>query len=117
MNPARWLNSAWMLRCWGEARAFRRATGCVAATQAEVLATILRRNRDTDFGRTHRFSRLDGPHAYQASVPLSRYDDYAEAIRRIGEGDRDVLTRDPVELLEPTSGSTGGGRSARSRDA
>jgi len=108
VNLAWWLNTAWMLRCRGEASALRRATGRLAATQAEVLAAILRRNRDTEFGRTHGFSRLEGPRAYQARVPLSRYDDYAEAIRRIGEGERGVLTRDPVELLEPTSGSTGG---------
>jgi len=108
MNAAWWLNSSWMLRCSGEARAFHRATGRVAATQAEVLAAILRRNRDTEFGRKHGLSQLDGPRAYQDRVPLSRYDDYADAIRRIGEGERGVLTRDPVELLEPTSGSTGG---------
>ena len=108
MNAAWWLNSAWMLRCSGEARAFHRATGRVADAQAEVLAAILRRNRDTEFGRKHGFSRLDGPRAYRERVPHSRYDDYADAIRRIGEGERGVLTRDPVGLLEPTSGSTGG---------
>jgi hypothetical protein len=108
MNAAWWLNSVWMLRCSGEARAFHRATGRVADAQAEVLAEILRCNRDTDFGRRYGFSRLDGPRAYREHVPHSRYDDYADAIRRIGEGERGVLTRDPVRLLEPTSGSTGG---------
>ena len=54
------------------------------------------------------FRQIDGPHAYQQRVPLSRYEDYAEAIDRIAEGGRGVLTRDRVELLEPTSGTSGG---------
>ena len=57
MSLAYWLNTAWMLKCVGEARAFRRATRAVARTQAGLLAEMLRRNRDTDFGRVHGFAR------------------------------------------------------------
>ena len=102
------LNTAWMFSCAREARAFASATRQVAATQAEVLASILRQNRDTEFGRAHHFHGIDGPHAYQQRVPLSRYEDYAQAIHRIAEGENHVLTRARVELLEPTSGTTGG---------
>jgi len=102
------LNTTWMLRCSAEAWAFRRATRRVARAQAGVLAAILGRNRDTQFGRDHRFARIDGPRACQEQVPLSCYDAYAEAVRRIGEGQPNVLTRDPVTLLEPTSGTTAG---------
>jgi hypothetical protein len=73
-----------------------------------VLVAILRRNRDTEFGRAHHFGEIDGPRAYQQQVPLSRYEDYAEAIGRIATGRGGVLTRDRIELLEPTSGTTGG---------
>ena len=45
---------------------------------------------------------------YQERVPLSRYEDYAAAVDRIAAGEAGVLTREPVTLLEPTSGSTGG---------
>ncbi len=102
------LNTAWMFSCAREARAFASATRHVAATQAEVLASILRQNRDAEFGRAHHFHGIDGPHAYQQRVPLSRYEDYAQAIHRIAEGENHVLTRARVELLEPTSGTTGG---------
>ena len=44
----------------------------------------------------------------KSAYPCRRYEDYAEAIGRIAEGRRGVLTRDRVELLEPTSGTTGG---------
>ena len=58
MTLAAWLNTAWMLKCLPEAQAFRRATRRVSQTQAALLAALLRRNRDTEFGRTHGFSGI-----------------------------------------------------------
>ena len=97
-----------MLACYREARAFGKATRSVAETQAAVLASIVRQNRDTEYGRAHHFCGIDGPHVYRQRAPLSRYEDYAASIGRIAEGHLGVLTRDRVELLEPTSGTTGG---------
>jgi hypothetical protein len=108
MSLAGCLNTAWMLKCASEARAFRRATRRVARTQAEVLAAILRANRGTAFGRTHGFRHVRGPRQFQERVPLSAYEDYGEAVGRIATGEANVLTAGRVELLEPTSGTTGG---------
>jgi GH3 auxin-responsive promoter len=102
------LNTAWMLACSREAVRFHRATRRVAETQAEVLAAILRANHDTQFGRDHHFARLRTPADYQRDVPPSRYEDFDALIRRITDGAPAVLTREPVTLLEPTSGTTGG---------
>jgi hypothetical protein len=49
---------------------------------------------------------IDLVKAYQEQVPLSRYDDYRDFIRRIARGDLGILTREPVTLFEPSSGST-----------
>jgi hypothetical protein len=108
MSPAGLLNTAWMLACAGEARAFRRSTRRVAAEQAAVLRAILCDNHDTEFGRAHGFRALADVRAYQQRVPLSRYEDYAGAVERIAAGRRGVLTRERVCMLEPTSGTTGG---------
>jgi GH3 auxin-responsive promoter len=108
MTWAAWLNTAWMLKCVPEARAFQRATRRVRQTQAALLAAILRRNRDTEFGRARGFSGIASVRAYQESVPPSTYEDYAPAIERIAAGQAGVLTADPVQLLEPTSGTTCG---------
>ena len=51
------------------------------------------------------FASSRDPDAFQA-VPLSDYEDYVDSIDRIQAGQASVLTRDPVELLHPTSGST-----------
>src|SRR5437868_3991953 len=108
MSAAAWLNTAWMAACATEAWAFRRATRRVAATQARLLAGIVRRNRDTDFGRRHRFDLIRTPAEFQRAVPLTTADDYREDVERIAAGAANVLTAEPVRLLEPTSGTTGG---------
>ncbi len=108
MGLAYWLNTAWMGKCLPAAWAFERGTRRVAAAQARVLEEIVRPNRDTAFGRAHGFADIRGPRDFQARVPLSTYESYAEAVRRIAAGEAGVLTRERVLLLEPTSGSTGG---------
>ncbi len=108
MSLAFWLNSAWMAKCSGELRAFRRASRRVAAAQAAVLRDIVVANRDTDFGRAHGFRSIGSPHEFQSRVALSTYESYRDAIARIAAGEPNVLTRAPVRLFEPTSGSSGG---------
>jgi hypothetical protein len=108
MSLAAALNTAWLLKSAGPAWLFRRATRLVAEVQTRLLARLVERNRDTDFGRTHGFRHVRGPRDFQKCVPLSRYEDYGEAVRRIGAGEANVLTAERVRLLEPTSGTAGG---------
>ena len=102
------LNTAWMAACLPEARRFRQAMRRVASTQAELLGSILRANRNTAFGQRHNFAAIASPHDYQQRVPLSDYAAFAADIARIGTGGTNVLTHEKVDLLEPTSGTTGG---------
>lgn len=108
MNAAYWLNTAWMLASAPSAYAFHRATERVAESQSALLRQMLDENRDTEFGRRHWFASITSPAEYQSRVPLATYDDIADAIGRIAAGERNVLTREPVTLLEPTSGTSGG---------
>jgi hypothetical protein len=108
MSFARLLNAAWMLSCQGELRAFHRATNTVAAAQRRLLSAILKRNADSDFGRRFGFHRISDPAEYQRRVPLGTYDDLAESIARVAAGEQNVLTAEPVRLLQPTSGTTTG---------
>jgi hypothetical protein len=97
-----------MFKCGIDHARFFRATHAVAATQAQLLQEILRANRNTAFGIAHDFGRIADPRAYQAKVPPATYEDFAESIARIGAGEQNVLTREPVQRFEPTSGTTGG---------
>lgn len=99
-------NGLWLLLSLRSAFAFRHALRHVAGTQSRVLLRILRRNTETEFGRRYEFRSIRSVAEYQDRVPLSTYDDYEDMIVQIREGGRHVLTREPVQLLQPTSGST-----------
>lgn len=105
---AGWLNAAWMWRCGAEAAAFRRACRDVAGAQRGLLAGLLAANQGTSFGAAHGFDRLRGPRDYQAAVPCAGHEAFAPYVERIAAGEPNVLTAEPVRLLEPTSGSSGG---------
>jgi hypothetical protein len=99
-------NTAWYMLCLPESLAFRRACGDVAGAQEALLLRLLRRNAETVYGRRHGFDSIRSASEYQRRVPLTTYDDYRDAVRRMAVGEQRVLTRDPVLLWEPTSGST-----------
>lgn len=99
------VNGLWLLASLPAAFAFRRSLRRVRATQEAVLLGILRRNRDSAFGRRHGFGRLRSVADFRAAVPLADYEDFAAAVAAIGRGEPGVLTAETVRLLEPTSGS------------
>lgn len=106
MRSALLCNHLWHLSGMGACRRFRSALAQPAVAQERLLRSILARNADTRFGFRHRFAAIQSPADFQEAVPLSNYADYETAMDRIGRGEPDILTRDPVTRLVPTSGST-----------
>lgn len=98
-------NGLWCLSLLGEARDFHRAVENTQATQAGILASLLKKHGATQFGQAHDFAKLSSPQDFQTAVPLSTYEDYAPLVSTIAEGEQNVLTGERVTLLEPTSGS------------
>lgn len=98
-------NLCWLLSSIPGWLAFRSASRRVKRTQLARLRSIIKANAATEFGRAHHFEALSDLTDFQA-VPLSEYEDYRDLLERIKEGNAGVLTRDSVELLQPTSGST-----------
>jgi hypothetical protein len=98
-------NALWLTGCLHEAWQFRRATARVADEQQRVLDALVRANTDTEFGRKHGFSTIRSVRQYQDRVPVRSYDDFRPDIERLCDGSPHVLTREPVRLFEPTSGS------------
>jgi hypothetical protein len=97
-----------MLACYREARSFERDSHRASATQSALLQGLVRQNRDTWFGRRHRFASIRDVRDFQNEVPISTYEDYRGAMERVTDGAERVLTLDRVRLLEPTGGSTSG---------
>lgn len=100
-------NTLWFLSCLPEARRFQRATRHVERSQTNYLLALLKENEDTAFGQCYRFGEIRTVREFQERVPLTTYEDYEEAITRVGQGETKLLSAEDVTLFEPTSGSTG----------
>ena len=86
---------------------FEEATHEPRAVQEKLLLDIVRRNKDTRFGRMHHFSRIHGHEQYQRLVSLNRYEDLEPFIEEMKKGKNNVLTKDKVIMFGMTSGTTG----------
>jgi GH3 auxin-responsive promoter len=86
---------------------FRRALRDPAAAQARRLQYYLGHNAQTAFGKAHGLENVSDYADFARRVPLSDYDSIKPWIERIHAGDANVLTRDRVTHLMPTSGSSG----------
>ncbi|MBO8170881.1 MAG: GH3 auxin-responsive promoter family protein [Bacillaceae bacterium] len=75
-------------------------------TQRTYLKRQLRQNQNTDFGIRHQFADIKSIQDYQAKVPLTMYEDYVSYIDALSDGQKSVLTCDPVLMFELSSGST-----------
>jgi hypothetical protein len=99
-------NSLWLASLLADASAFHRAVWHTQKTQAALLRTLLQRHQTSQYGRRFGFGKLTTVADFQAALPLTTYEDYAPYIERIAAGEAQVLTAEPVTLLEPTSGSS-----------
>ena len=102
----RMVNGAWISACSREQARFKAALSRVADTQERYLLELLRRNALTQFGETHGFAQIRSVAGYQKGVPITGYDALGPHIEAIARGESNVLTAEPVELFQPTSGST-----------
>jgi hypothetical protein len=89
------------------ARPFLKAVGDPGAAQRRLLETILQRNRDTEYGRRHRFSSLRDLAGYQRAVPVVDYEGIRNEIERMTRGEPNVLTAEAPVMFAQTSGTTG----------
>ena len=100
-------NTLWLTGGLADARRFRAALKDPEGTQESWLRMQLVRHAGSEFGRRHEFESISDVATYVRRVPLTVYDDLDHHVRRIANGENDVLARGPVTHLAPTSGSTG----------
>ncbi|MGV3623037.1 MAG: GH3 family domain-containing protein [Archangium sp.] len=100
------LNVAWAASLARSASRFHRASERVERSQQEWLSGFLKANEDTAYGRAHGYSRIQSARDFQQRVPVVDYETLRPWVNRIADGEAHVLTREPVKMLERTSGST-----------
>ncbi|NQU18364.1 MAG: GH3 auxin-responsive promoter family protein [Candidatus Saganbacteria bacterium] len=88
-----------------DALAFKRSLKDIKRTQKEILLRIISSNRNTLFGKKHRFKNIKTIDDFKKEVPLTDYEYYSAYVERIKKGEPNILTKEEVLILEPTSGS------------
>ena len=106
----RTINTLWMWQSRGENRAFHQATAKIRCQQEVLLQTTLRDNAESSYGRKHQFAKIKSLEGFQQHVPICDYESLRPKIEEIANGGQGVLTSEPVLMLEPTGGSSGGSR-------
>ncbi|MEK6828141.1 MAG: GH3 auxin-responsive promoter family protein [Nanoarchaeota archaeon] len=86
--------------------AFKSSLSKIEKVQKNTLLGILQNNKKSKFGIKHNFSSIKSIQDFQEFVPITTYDYYTSYIKLIENGNKNVLTREEVMILEPTSGST-----------
>lgn len=74
--------------------------------QRDVLASLLQRADDTEYGRNHAFSTIRDYKTFCADVPLNDYDSLKQDIDRMRHGEKDVLWPGQVRWYAKSSGTT-----------
>jgi hypothetical protein len=99
-------NGGWLASSLPAWHRFRRALKAPAATQDALLRKLLAANAETAYGREFRFGEIQCYEQFRERVPVVEYEGLAPWIQRIRKGEANVLTRESVIALAPTSGSS-----------
>ena len=86
---------------------FIRKTQQVTATQEQFLLTLLQAHQQTVVGRSLGLSTIKTVDQFRSQVPVLPYSSYEPYTDRVAQGEKNVLTADPVVYINLTSGSTG----------
>jgi hypothetical protein len=77
------------------------------AAQEACLRRVLKRCKDTAYGRDHGFSEIQSIDEFQQKVPLITYENMTPYIARCVQGEENVLFPDKILYYMATSGTTG----------
>lgn len=73
----------------------------------ELLKKILKSNADTEYGKQHDFAHIKSIEEFRKKVPVSTYEDFAPYIKRVKNGESNILTSSKILGYSRTSGSSG----------
>ncbi len=76
------------------------------AAQREVLQHLITAAQYTEFGRKYNFSKLFSIRDYKKNVPIHEYDDIKHFIKRMMDGEVNILWNTPVNWFAKSSGTT-----------
>ncbi|MFE1747184.1 GH3 auxin-responsive promoter family protein [Coleofasciculus sp. H7-2] len=86
---------------------FVKKTRQTSAVQEQLLRELLQAHKDTELGRKYGLRDIKTIEQFQQQIPILPYSSYEPYTERIAQGEKNILTPDPVVYLNTTSGSTG----------
>lgn len=101
------INQANVAQAQADYAAFREECRDPFGTNEKLLLTILRDNKDTEYGRRYDFEHITSYDEYREKVPVISYHDIAEDIDRMVDGEQNILTAYPFSHMNETSGTVG----------
>ncbi len=78
------------------------------AEQTQTLERIVRKAENTQFGNDHSFSQINDYNDFKSRVPIRDYEEFSGYVKKILDGDVDVLWPGKPEYFAKTSGTTSG---------
>ena len=79
-------------------------------TQKKVFNQLIRKGKQTAFGRDHHFDTIKSYEDFKAKVPIRDYEGLKHYIERIQRGERNVLWKGAPLFFAKTSGTTSGAK-------
>ena len=73
----------------------------------KLLLKIIDENKNTEIGRKYDFASIKTVKDYIKKVPFSQYEDYENDIKRIMQGEKDILFSREITHFATSSGSSG----------
>lgn len=89
---------------------YRKALKSPETTQTSLLKNILFRNQNSEYGRRYQFQHIKSVNDFQAQIPIVDFDLIDSEIEKVKDGKTNVLTAEPVLMMEKTSGTTTGAK-------
>lgn len=74
--------------------------------QREVLQELVTSAQYTEFGKKYNFSKLFNIKLFKQTVPIHEYDDIKDYVKRIMDGEENILWNTPVSWFAKSSGTT-----------
>lgn len=74
--------------------------------QQEVLLKLLKKAKDTEWGRKYDFSSIENIEDFQTRLPFQNYDDIKSFIQRLRDGEKDIFWPGDIKWFAKSSGTT-----------
>ena len=101
------INQANVAQAQPDYAAFREECRDPFGTNEKLLLSILRDNKDTEYGLRYDFAHISSYEEYREKVPVIKYQDIAADIDRMVDGEKNILTAYPFSHMNETSGTVG----------